>query len=176
MKRLIPVFAAILLWTTPLMAETYSWVDESGTYNFTEDYSRVPQKYRSSVDKRGDMGAEPIAREVVSPPVGAKATTPEAAKDSPAGKTQSPPGSFGGKSYDQWKQEFSDREAAIVGVKKRIDEIDGLLSKSPSDKAQAQSLLIERSKALDQFNEMKKQYNQHAELARQAGIQVNISQ
>ena len=42
--KLLIVFTGIMLWAAPLLAETYSWVDEKGTYNFTEDYSRVPTK------------------------------------------------------------------------------------------------------------------------------------
>ncbi|MFZ2950090.1 MAG: DUF4124 domain-containing protein, partial [Desulfuromonadaceae bacterium] len=45
----------ILLLATPLYAETYSWVDDSGTYNFTEDYSRVPKKFQKKVKRREDL-------------------------------------------------------------------------------------------------------------------------
>jgi hypothetical protein len=175
MKKLICILAGVLLWASPLMAETYSWIDESGTYNFTEDYSRVPQKYRSNLDKRGDMGAAPQPKESVPPQTGSKVAAPEDSKDSPAGKSLSPVGTFGGKSYDQWRQEFSDREAAMDATKKRIDEMDAVLSKNPPNKEQSQTFLSERNKAVEKFNEMRKQYDQFAEQARKAGIQVNIS-
>ncbi|MBV5339309.1 MAG: DUF4124 domain-containing protein [Deltaproteobacteria bacterium] len=45
----------ILLLVAPLHAETYSWVDDSGTYNLTEDYSSVPKKYRKKVKRREDI-------------------------------------------------------------------------------------------------------------------------
>jgi len=176
MMKLICVIAGVLLWTAPLMAETYSWVDESGTYNFTEDYSRVPKKYRSNVDKRGDMGAVPQAKEPVPSPGRSGVAPPAALKEPVTGTSQSPYGSFGGRSYDQWKQEFGEREAAMGAIRKRIEEIDALLKNNSSPNEQAQSLRTERNKSVEQFNEMRKQYDQFAEQARKAGIKVTITQ
>jgi len=174
MLKLIRILAGVLLWTTPLMAETYSWIDENGTYNFTEDYSRVPKKYRSSVNKRGDMGVSPLPKEPVSPPAGSGVAPPAASKKSADGKPESPVGSFGGKSVAQWKQEFGEREAAMGAIRKRVDEIDALLKKNISDKEQTRSLVSERNRAVEQFTEMRKEYDQFAEQARKAGIQVDI--
>lgn len=174
--KLICVLAGVLLWTTPLLAETYSWIDESGTYNFTEDYSRVPKKYRSKADKRDDAGAAPETKTAVSPPPGPSAAPPAAAKNTVAGKPESAGGSFGGKSYEQWKQELSEREAAMLVIRKRVDEIDALLGRSPSDTRQTQGLLAERNRSVEQFTEMRRQYDQQVEQARKAGIPVNIVQ
>ena len=38
----------VLLLATQVNAEIYSWVDDSGTYNYTEDYSGVPKCATSS--------------------------------------------------------------------------------------------------------------------------------
>lgn len=177
MMKLIYFLCGILVWTTPLMAETYSWVDESGTYNFTEDYARVPKKYRGKLDRRGDMGATPLLKESLSPPTGTSAPNPPAAtKESNVGKSQSPVGTFGGKSYDQWKQELGQRESGMSSIRKRIDEIDSNLKNIPSDKEQTRALVAERNKAVEQFTEMRKQYDQFVEQARKAGIQVTITQ
>jgi len=173
--KLICVLAGVLLWTTPLLAETYSWIDDSGTYNFTEDYSRVPKKYRSKMDKRDDMGASPVSKEAASPSSGSSVAPPAASKNTASGKPESAAGSFGGKSYDQWTQELREREAAMRAIRKRIDEIDALLNKNPSNREQTQSLISERNKAVEQFIEMRRQYDQHAEMARKAGIQVDVT-
>ena len=172
--KLIITLAGLLLWTSPLMAESYSWVDANGTYNFTEDYSHVPKKYRGKVDRRGDMGGAPLAMKPLSPATGAIASPPTALKNAPAGKPESPAENNAGKKYNQLKQEFSEREAAMWLVRKRVDEIDTLLKDTASDKEQAQRLVSERDKAVEQFNEMRKQYDQQVELARKAGIQVDI--
>jgi len=36
----------------PAYAEMYKWVDEKGTVHFTDDPSKVPEKYRSDVESR----------------------------------------------------------------------------------------------------------------------------
>jgi len=181
--KLFIALAGLLLWTAPLSAETYSWVDEHGTYNYTEDYSRVPKKYRSSVGKRGDLGASPVSKESARPSIesappstGPGVTPPAASKNTADGKLESPVGNFGGKSYDQWKQDLSDRETAMRVIRKRVDEIDVLLNKNPSNTEQTQGLIAERNRAVGQFAEMRRQYDQQVELARKAGIQVNITQ
>jgi len=174
--KLLIALAGLLLWGAPLLAETYSWVDQAGTYNFTEDYSRVPKEYRSRVNKQGDMGAFPVQKESVSPSTGSGITLPAASSSTAVGNPESPEGNFGGKSYDQWKQEFSEREAAMGAINKRVDEIDALLNKRPSNREQTQRLIFERKSAVAQFTDMRKQYDQQVELARKAGIQVNIAQ
>ena len=175
MVKLMCVLAGVLIWTTPLMAETYSWVDKNGTTNFTEDYSRVPKKYRGRVSKRGDMGASPLPKESVSPSAGSSLTPPAASRNTASGKQESPVGNSAGKSYDQWKQELREREAAMGTIRKRVDEIDVLLKKQPTDKEQTQSLVSERNKALEQFTGMRKEYDQQVEQARKAGLQVDIT-
>jgi len=168
--KLCIVFAGLLLWAVPLLAETYSWVDEYGTYNYTEDYTRVPKKYRSKVVKQGDMGVSPVSKESVPPLTESGNAPPPASNSTAVGKLELPVGSFGGKGYDQWKQELSEREAAMRAIRKQVDEIDALLKNNPS-----QSLISERNKVVEQFNEMRRQYDQQVELARKAGLQVNIT-
>jgi hypothetical protein len=175
MMKLICVLAGMLVWATPVLAETYSWIDDNGTYNFTEDYSSVPKKYRSKLDRRGDMGAGTIPQTPASPAAAPGAAPPATAKNSEVGKSQTPDGTFGGRSYDQWKQEFGEREAAMTAIKKRIEEVDALLKKSASDREQTRTLVAERNRAVEQFNELRKKYDQFVEQARKAGIQVNIS-
>jgi len=174
--KLICVLAVVLLWTTPLLAETYSWIDDDGTYNFTEDYSSVPKKYRSKLDKRGDMGASPVSKEPASATSGSGVAPPAGPKNAASGKPESAAGSLGGKSYDQWKQEFSEREVAMQAISKRIDEIDALLKKNSSNNEQNRSLVAERNKAVEQYTEMRRQYDQQVEMARKAGFQVDITQ
>ncbi len=53
------VFIIILIFSTG-WAETYRWVDEKGTVNFTQDYVSIPEKYRNQVkEKPDDPGVEP---------------------------------------------------------------------------------------------------------------------
>ena len=49
----------ILIYATG-WAETYRWVDEKGTENFTSDYGSIPEKYRDQVKaKRDEPGTKP---------------------------------------------------------------------------------------------------------------------
>jgi hypothetical protein len=57
MKRIVALVAVMLLRSLPVMAETYTWTDNSGTVNFSDDYSSVPKEYRKNVRKLGDMDA-----------------------------------------------------------------------------------------------------------------------
>jgi hypothetical protein len=173
--KLICGITVVLIWATLAYAETYSWVDDNGTYNFSEDYSRVPKKYRNKVDKRGDFSAVPVSKESDTPPAGVKTVPPASAQNVSSGQSGVPAGSFDGKSYDQWKQEFSEREAAMSVIKKRVDEIDDLLKKRTLDKEQSQGLVSERSKAIEQYTAKRKEYDQLVERARNAGVKVMIT-
>jgi hypothetical protein len=60
-------------------------------------------------------------------------------------------------------------------IRKRVDEIDALLKNNSSNKEQSRSLIAERNRAAEQFTEKRKEYDQLAEQARKAGIQVNVT-
>lgn len=174
--KLILAVAGMLIFAAPLMAETYSWEDETGTVNFTENYTSVPAKYRKNARKLGDIGSDtPSAQPAAASGTKAAPAARESAESqtSPSGETG---GTFGGKKYDQWKQEFSEREAAMRGIINRIGEIDALLNKNPSSTEQTQNLIAERNRSVEQVSEMRRQYDQQVELARKAGIEVNIRQ
>jgi hypothetical protein len=159
-KLVIAIFT--VLCAAPLMAETYSWEDETGTVNFTENYSTIPAKYRNKMEKRGDMGGAPLQSTANPAPAVKEAGTV------PAEKGASTEGSFGGKSYEQWKQDLEGRQAAIKAMKIRIDEMEIALTKAWADK----NLLVERNTAVEQYTDMIKLYIKKVELARKAGIAI----
>ncbi|RPJ05683.1 MAG: DUF4124 domain-containing protein [Deltaproteobacteria bacterium] len=55
----VVVILSVLLISGIGWAETYRWVDEKGTVNFTQDYHSIPEKYRDQVEERQD---EPAGR------------------------------------------------------------------------------------------------------------------
>jgi len=65
MGRIVALVMAMLLWSLPVMAETYTWTDKDGTVNYTDDYYSVPKAYRKNVRKLGDVDAAPAPAEVV---------------------------------------------------------------------------------------------------------------
>lgn len=175
MKRLVVIVTGVFLWTAPIMAETYSWVDDAGTYNFTEDYSRIPQKYRNKLEKRGDMGSTPEVKESAAPSATSKtpALAETKSQEKPASGTAT--GSFGGKSYDQWKQELFDREAAMNSLKTRATAIEEELKRNSAGPERSKKLVDEHNALIGQFSELRKQYEQQVELARKAGLKIDIT-
>lgn len=56
----VAVILLIIFITSTGWAETYRWVDEKGTENFTSDYGSIPEKYMDQVKtKRDEPGAKP---------------------------------------------------------------------------------------------------------------------
>jgi hypothetical protein len=169
--KVLLVFVGIMVWVAPLMAETYSWVDQNGTWNFTEDYSRVPKKYRKNVNMRGDAVSEPVYKEPsreVPGPVDREPVNEPAEKKSGSSFER-----IGGKSYAEWKQDFSEREAAMASLRKRIEGYDVELKKPLEDTPDNQKLASERNNAAQQYLDMRKQYDQQLEAARKAGINID---
>lgn len=154
------------------LAETYTWTDEQGTVHFTEDPGTVPRKMRNKVRSLDDTVSPPAASPAAKTP---GAGTSEAA---PApGKGEAAAGElYAGKTYEQWKKELADREAAMTAVRQRIDEIVVMVKKPAGRRDEQQRLIAEHTSLIERFNDMKKQYNQQVEIARKAGLQVNIQQ
>lgn len=52
MKTLLLIILSVLI-STPGFTQTYKWVDEKGGVHFTNDVTKIPEKYRPKVDKIG---------------------------------------------------------------------------------------------------------------------------
>ena len=157
-------------------AEVYTWKDAQGTTHFTEDLGKVPKKLRKNVrNLEADDSSSPAPS-----PSSASATT--GAEKS--GNNAPPPVSdkvetatdqlYAGKSYEQWKKEFSDRETSMREVRTRAEEIAASVNNPALKIGEQQRLLSEHNTLIKQFNEMKEQYHQQVEIARKAGVQINL--
>lgn len=108
MHRLLFALVIVLLAAGQVTAETYKWIDGSGTLNFTEDYSRVPKKYRKKVQVIGDVTeTRSKASSGKDEIIGDKTATPVTVNNEivPVDK-QEKKVTYGGKSGDEWKAEF----------------------------------------------------------------------
>lgn len=154
-------------------AEIYSWPDEQGTLHFTEDLGKVPQKFRNKA--RGADETEPVMEEKATSAPSAKAseTLPQAVV-APAGDVDD--GSYAGKTYDQWQKELAERETAMTAVRKRIDELAEQAKAPAISWDEQKKLLLEHKSLRAQFKEMKAEYFKQVEIARKAGLTVNIEQ
>ncbi len=159
-------------------AETYTWTDGQGTVHFTEDLGMVPRKIRKNVRRLNDVESPPAMKSDSSAPEAKFSDTSKpAVPHADAGKGgSSPMETYAGKTYDQWQKEFSDQEAAMVTVRKRIDEIVALVKGPATRRENQQKLISEHNSLVARFKEMKDQYSQQVETARKAGLQVNIQQ
>ena len=50
MKKIIFIFPLLILTLSAYAATVYKWVDKSGVVNFTDDYEKVPPRYRDQVE------------------------------------------------------------------------------------------------------------------------------
>jgi len=133
MMQKFSIFTLLLLgmFAGTVGAETYTWVDSSGTVNFTEDISQVPKKYLKKVRVRGDMSPaapdaiessaeSPAAADTVSPaPVAEKAPMERSVKQEIL---------YGNRSGKNWKADFDTLRAEIGATDDQIAELNSRLS------------------------------------------------
>lgn len=123
-KISLVMIGLVFLFATSALAETYTWVDSSGTVNFSDDLSQVPKKYRKKVKVLGDMGPGMPATVESSEAAPASKEKGEAAKDSGKGnaaKSDKKDALYGGKSGPSWKQEFDTLRDQIASVDQQMD-------------------------------------------------------
>ncbi len=174
--RTVLGMAMVLALAAPLGAETYSWVDDRGTYNFTEDYSRVPKKYRKKINRRGE---QPSAETV---PVTAKGTEKAGSGEMTRVGTQAEKGApaaplplFGGRSEEDWRREKGEREAELS----RLEGVLDLLNKqAAAPRGMTRTRLDELVKEYDQtratYTQKYEEYSQFLQSARKAGLTVEM--
>jgi hypothetical protein len=170
--RLFVYLGFMLLLVPQVHADTYSWVDDSGTFNYTEDYSRVPKKYRKKVKRSEDIPQD--EQPAVSPDTGA-------APSGEAGKTEAPPADvsgealYGGKSVADWRAEMDKREAELTGIEEHMEQLrKEIRDLSGSDRTQFELLKTEYDDNRATYNEKYQEYTELLETIRKAGLNVKI--
>ena len=155
-------------------AVTYTWTDQQGTVHFSEDRGSVPAKLRSKV--RTVEESEPSSSTAVLP-VRAVNDEQQLVPREAAGRAETTADEvYGDKSYAQWQKELTDREAAMAAVRKRIDELAAELKSYGPQMNRQEKLLTEYNTLWVRFKEMKTEYYQQVEIARKAGLEINIQQ
>jgi clan AA aspartic protease (TIGR02281 family) len=69
-RFLLLLLMALTLLATPGYGEMYKWVDERGTVHFTDDLSKIPEKYRADSESRK------TPKEISSPEIKTKPASP----------------------------------------------------------------------------------------------------
>ncbi|MDD2541605.1 MAG: DUF4124 domain-containing protein [Desulfuromonadaceae bacterium] len=172
MKTCIYLAFALLL-ATSLYAETYSWVDDSGTYNYTEDYSSVPKKYQKKVKRREDIQQDVMP--AVSPDLEIKTGQTETADVKPTAVPGGEKELYGGKSRDAWRKEMEALEAELHGIAQHMNLLNKQIQDTPySTKAQFDMLKKEYDDSRATYDQKYKNYTGLIETIRKAGIAVEI--
>ncbi|MEA5115644.1 MAG: DUF4124 domain-containing protein [Geobacteraceae bacterium] len=131
-KITLVLVGLVVLFASSALAETYTWVDSSGTVNFSDDLSQVPRKYRKKVKTRGDMGpGMPVAEETPASnekaevakdnEKGSAGKSDKAAKSDKSTKPDKKDALYGGKSGANWKKEFDSVRDQIEAVDKQME-------------------------------------------------------
>lgn len=131
-KGILSICFVMLLFIGTAMAETYIWEDANGTVNFSEDISHVPKKYRKNVRIRGDVSSYETEQSSSAAESGAAKPSTSAPIVSDAGK----PGEgnekkqlrYGGKSGEEWRNEFAYLKADLRSTDDQIAELNGRLA------------------------------------------------
>ncbi len=163
-----------LLLTTSVNAEIYSWIDDSGTYNYTEDYSRVPKKYQKKVKRREDVSQD--AKPQVQPDT---VTTPKQANKAETKPTAAVPGDdkelYGGKSVADWRKELDAREAELKQIEQRMEELKNQVSGPKGiSSVQLEALKKDYDDSRAAYDQKYKSYTELIETVRKAGLTVEI--
>jgi hypothetical protein len=163
----------MLMLTSPLYAETYSWIDDSGTYHYTEDFYSVPQNYQKKVKRQADVQQD------VKPP--AVAESESALKQSGKAEAKSADVSgdnelYGGKSPAVWRKELDDLGAELNSIAKHMEQLNGSFSEKAGISSRDQYMALKKDYDDSQtaYDLKYKQYSELLEKIRKAGIKVDI--
>ncbi|MHC1698840.1 MAG: DUF4124 domain-containing protein [Geobacteraceae bacterium] len=169
MQKISMVILLLLgMFVGTVCAETYTWVDSSGTVNFTEDISQVPKKYLKKVRVRGDVspavsgGTESSAETASSAPESTKGLT---------GSNEKKEAMYGNKTGNSWKADFDTLRAQIGATDDQVSELNTRLGDT-SKMSRADYLNIQSSIRNLQFHrgELEKKMKTLNEQASRAGV------
>jgi len=163
----------LLLLAAQGNAGTYSWVDDSGTYNFTEDYSHVPKIYQKKVKWRDDLQQE--LKPQLSPDPANTPSQTDKADEKSAVVTGEEKGLYGGKSREAWRKEMDVLEAELSGIEERLEQLrKQIYDPKMLTPVQFDMLKKDYDYSRATYDQKYKIYTELIETIRKAGIVVEI--
>lgn len=172
MKTLLSI-GLFLLLAAPLHAETYSWEDDRGTLNFTEDYSKVPKKHQKKAKHLGDI-QENSKAPASSLPDKVGALPDKNAEKNPTNVADEK-GLYAGKSFEAWRKELDILEAGLKDIEQKMDELRKQMYETKGiTNVQLRSLKKDYDDSRVVYEEKYKDYMGVIEAARKAGITVDM--
>ncbi len=88
---MFPLLFLLVFWVVPCYGEMYKWVDEKGTVHFTDDLSKIPERYRPEAETR-------------KPTKETKETSPQVLKEKPSSGPLTPTPEAGGKEVHLYRR------------------------------------------------------------------------
>jgi hypothetical protein len=150
--RFISVMGVVLLMAVHAGAVSYSWVDDNGTYNFTEDYSRVPVKYRNKIRLDSGTNSSNVPESASKNPgkAGPPTTTEQSRVSEKSGEfSQAAKQKYDGKTLDEWRAELKQKEDELAKIKQQLDQRNTALN----------GIVDERRRLTREYNDMVAEYD-----------------
>jgi hypothetical protein len=147
MGKMLVSLVIVLIFAATAGAETYKWIDDKGTINFTENYSQIPKKYRKKARVIGDVsvGTPDAATTGTEEAVNGQPSKPAVGSaESGSSEKQEKKSYYGGKSAEAWKVEFSKLKTEMQNVQAQLSDKRSRLSNS-ANLSRGQYLSIEYS-------------------------------
>lgn len=168
--RLFLCLCIVLVTAGQPSAETYSWVDADGVWNFSDDFYSIPKKYRKKAIRTADeAAAESEAKE--APAEKAELTTPKSANAADAQQQL-----YSGKTQEAWRTEFDSHEAELKRLELRMEELRNALNSRPNQipRERQTEMYKEFEDLRVEYNGKYGAYSQLIDSARKAGLVVEI--
>ena len=143
--KVVVLVATLLIFSGSAIGAVYSWVDDQGTMNFTEDYGSIPKKYRKKAKVVGGDEEEPAA-EPQNKKTNARSTvTPETQqKPVASGGEETRKVLYGGKEGSAWKTDFMRINADLKAAEDQLAQLRGRLEDT-SNMSRSEYLSIQMS-------------------------------
>jgi uncharacterized protein DUF4124 len=137
MKKIVMLFS-LFLFALPAFGTTYTWVDDQGTVNFSDDLGSIPKKFRKKAKVvRGEDAEQPSEKEQ-EPKEKVKDTVQqgtlggEPKGTAPATGQEKKNAEFGGKAGSAWKMEFATVNADLKAAEEQLVQLRGRLANTGS--------------------------------------------
>ncbi len=179
MLKAFTVLVLLMVTAGFAAADMYKWVDDKGTVNFTEDYAKIPKKYRKKVKVKREAvenTPEPVAANGEELKKDAPAKSNDASRETAAvTKGEKKKSTYGGKSEEEWKADFKKLNDNINSVQAQIDERKARLDNpSTLSRARYRGIEIEIKELEEKLAQLQGKLNTLDESATRAGVPYEV--
>jgi hypothetical protein len=179
MQKAFLVMVILMMTAGFAAADMYKWVDDKGTMNFTEDYSKIPKKYRKKVKVKRDAGesapesATTAGEELKTEPSGKSAGGTR--ETSAVVKDEKKKNLYGGRTEDEWKADFKKMNDNIDSVQAQIDERRARLNNPDNlSRSRYRGIEVEIKDLEEKLTQLRGKLNALDESSTKAGVPYEI--